>query len=92
MAPDFCGWLMLRSVIVKTALKCQIDEFLHNLRASQHADIYLAALNQLLLEIEHQRDELAAIWRKGLGLDHATAAAEISPVSVRASAAGSNHC
>ncbi|MCA9971519.1 MAG: hypothetical protein KC425_14950 [Anaerolineales bacterium] len=48
-------------------LKRQFEDFLHNLRTSQEADVYLDAVNKLLLEVEQQRDELASMWRKVLG-------------------------
>ncbi len=42
----------------------QLENFLQNIQTSRHADIYLATLNKLLLEVERQRDELRSHWRK----------------------------
>lgn len=49
---------------LETALTQQFENFLDDLQHSQEADIMLESLNRFLREVEHQRDELAAIWRK----------------------------
>lgn len=42
----------------------QLENFLQNIQTSRHADVYLETLNNLLKEVERQRDELASHWRR----------------------------
>lgn len=68
-----------------TAVKRQFEDFLSNLRHSQEADIYLDAVNKLLLEVERQRDELASAWRKWFGRLYAWLQQRLSWLPARAS-------
>ncbi len=51
---------------LQKTITLQFENLLQNIRLSHEADQYLNALNKMLLEVEKQRDELAAIWRKML--------------------------
>ncbi len=52
---------------LQKTITIQVEDFLENIRRSHEAYQYLEAMNKMLLEVEKQRDELAAIWRKLLG-------------------------